>query len=459
MEPVLATACNFDEWRVRARTLLARGVPPQDVLWSDGASGQSSLFGSLEDSEPDIKRSIPKAFLNVAESVARHSNPGRWGLLYRVLWRIIHGERTLMQMLVDADMRMLLQLQKEVHHEAYRMRQFVRFREVTVHQGEPHYIAWYNPEHDVTESNAKFFVDRFGGMRWAILTPTVSLRWDLEKLHVEPGVPRSAAPDADELEDLWRAYYGSIYNPARLNIPAMRAQLPVRRWADLPECRVLTKLVLESRERVDAMAAAQPRSAALFVPSGSDLPTLADAVTRCSACALCASASGPVFGSGPAAAKVMLVGEQPGDQEDVARRVFVGPAGEVLNEALESVGLDRSQLYLTNAVKAFKHEVRGKFRIHQTPRASDISMCRPWLDAEIEAIRPDTIVCLGASAALAVVGRVVRIEQERGRWIPHATGARVLVSYHPAAILRAPDQQRSRELFECLRADLQLAAV
>jgi DNA polymerase len=155
---------------------------------------------------------------------------------------------------------------------------------------------------------------------------------------------------------------------------------------------------------------------------------------------------------------MMLVGEQPGDQEDLARRVFVGPAGEVLDEALKIVRLDRSQLYLTNAVKAFKHEVRGKFRIHQTPRASDVSMCRPWLDAEIDAVRPDTIVCLGASAALAVLGRVARIEHERGRWIPHATGARVLVSYHPAAVLRAPDQQRSRDLFEALRADLQLAA-
>jgi DNA polymerase len=113
---------------------------------------------------------------------------------------------------------------------------------------------------------------------------------------------------------------------------------------------------------------------------------------------------------------------------------------------------------LTNAVKAFKHELRGKFRIHQTPRASDISMCRPWLDAEIDAIRPATLVCLGASAALAVLGRVARVEQERGRWIDHATGARVLVTYHPAAILRAPDQQRSRELFDALAADLQLAA-
>jgi DNA polymerase len=453
----IAEVSDFGSWRAIARESLYKRIPPEAMLWSSACDTQGLLFDTDSGSNSAVPSvAIPRAFVLVAEAVARHSSPSRWGLLYRVLWRIVNGERDLMNVTVDDDVAGLVRMQQEVHKDAYRMRQFIRFRAVACADGE-YYVAWYKPEHDVLESNARFFVDRFGGMRWAILSPTVSLRWDLKRLHKEPGVPRSAAPQEDELDDLWRAYYSSIYDPARLNMSAMRAQLPVRRWDELPECRMITELVVTSGSRVTAMAAAQPRSAADFVPAGVKVEELRAAVRTCRACGICAAASGPVFGSGKEKSTLMLVGEQPGDQEDLAGEVFVGPAGGVLNSAIAAAGLERPHLYLTNAVKGFKFEPRGKRRIHQSPRPSDISTCRPWLDAEIDAVQPTTIVALGASAALSVLGRTARIQSERGQLIPHRTGANVVVTYHPSAVLRVPDEAVKARIFEELTADLRLA--
>jgi DNA polymerase len=153
----------------------------------------------------------------------------------------------------------------------------------------------------------------------------------------------------------------------------------------------------------------------------------------------------------------MLVGEQPGDEEDRRGRAFVGPAGQVLDSALREAGLKRSDLYVTNAVKAFRFEERGKRRIHQTPRSRDIATCRPWLLAEIAAVRPRMIVCLGASAAQSVLGRRVQIASERDRLHAHASGARVCVTYHPSAVLRAPEEALANQLFRTLVADLSVA--
>jgi DNA polymerase len=335
------------------------------------------------------------------------------------------------------------------------MRAFVRFRRVETEEGE-RFVAWYEPEHNTLDANAEFFVNRFGGMRWAILTPEASLFWDLGKLESGPGVPRSRAPQEDELEELWRVYYRATFNPARLKLAAMRAQLPVRRWNNLPEARTIPELVRLSRGRVEEMRAAQPRSASEFIPADASWAELRDAVLQCGACQLCARATQAVFGEGNPAARIVLVGEQPGDEEDRAGRPFVGPAGQVLDEALREADLPRSDLYVTNAVKAFKFEERGKRRIHQTPRSGEISTCRPWLTAEIEAVQPGVVVCLGASAAQSVLGRKAHIAAERGRTVP-CGDLLAVVTYHPSAILRVPGEPAQRELFAMLVSDLGLA--
>jgi DNA polymerase len=153
---------------------------------------------------------------------------------------------------------------------------------------------------------------------------------------------------------------------------------------------------------------------------------------------------------------MMLVGEQPGDEEDRAGLPFIGPAGQVLDEILAAAGLDRTQLYVTNAVKAFRFEERGKRRIHQRPRGSEISACRPWLRAEIEIVRPGVLVCLGATAAQSVVGRAVSIGEERSRNIPTPLGPAV-VTYHPSAALRTSDPGESLRIRKCIREDLAFA--
>lgn len=339
-------------------------------------------------------------------------------------------------------------MRRSVEKDIYRMRAFVRFRKVVDEDGE-RFVAWYRPEHRTLDANGEFFVDRFGSMRWAILTPYESLMWDLHKLTTGPGVSRSEAPLEDELEDLWRVYYGTIFNPARLNLPAMRAQLPKRNWIDLPESRLIAPLARASRGRVQEMIAAPPPSAADLIPQTADLPVLRDAVRQCAACEICPRATGPVFGEGDPHARILLVGEQPGDEEDRAGRPFVGPAGQVLDSAIRDAGLHRPELYLTNAVKAFRFEERGKRRIHQTPRSSEIAACRPWLLAEIEAVRPSAIVCLGASAAQSVLGRKVTIAAERGRPL-----GKVAVTYHPSAVLRTADQSTADTLYRCLVEDL-----
>lgn len=446
-------AASYDQWRDIARHLLSAEVRPQEIVWSS----EPGLFGTFTPSAKCAALTLPRSFVQSAEIVARNNDDSRWGLLYRIAWRILNENHNLMVIDVDDDIRRLAEMRKSVETDIYKMRAFVRFRRTVIDGGEQ-FIAWYAPDHDTLEANEKFFVDRFGGMRWAILTPRGSMSWDLEKVHKGPGVPRSEAPGPDELESVFRSYWSAIYNPARLNIPAMQAQMPVRRWKDLPEAQAIATLIRESRERVQTMAANQPSATSLFVPRTSELPMLAQAVRTCGACELCSRATQPVFGEGPATAGIVLVGEQPGDEEDRGGRPFIGPAGQVLDNALRAAGLDRNQLYVTNAVKAFRFVdsvERGKRRIHQTPKAIHISTCRPWLEAEIACVKPQAIVCLGATAAQSVLGRSVPIGQARRQTFSNGWAQTIQVTYHPSAILRAPVPAAQQQFMQALVEDLE----
>jgi DNA polymerase len=200
------------------------------------------------------------------------------------------------------------------------------------------------------------------------------------------------------------------------------------------------------------------RSAAAFVPATTSLRTLSAAAQSCRGCDLYKTATQVVFGAGPKTARVMFVGEQPGDQEDLQGEPFVGPAGALLDKALAGAGIPRAQVYVTNAVKHFKWEPRGKRRIHKKPRISEIKACRPWLEAELRAVAPDVVVCLGASAAQAVFGPQFKLMQQRGQVLSSALAPRVLATIHPSAVLRAPDSEGRRTAFESLVADLQVVA-
>jgi DNA polymerase len=196
------------------------------------------------------------------------------------------------------------------------------------------------------------------------------------------------------------------------------------------------------------------RSAAELVPDRPTLKTVREAAAACQACDLWRRGTQTVFGEGKPGVAVMLVGEQPGDQEDLAGKPFVGPAGKVLDRALEEAGLDRSAVYVTNVVKHFKWEPRGKRRIHAKPNAVEIAACRPWLETEIALVKPRAIVCLGATAAQALLGKSFKVSQQRGQFVASTLAPIVTATVHPSSILRAPDDDTRREERRRFAADL-----
>jgi DNA polymerase len=200
------------------------------------------------------------------------------------------------------------------------------------------------------------------------------------------------------------------------------------------------------------------RTAAPFVPDTVSIRTLSAAAHECRGCDLYKHATQVVFGAGPRTAHVVFVGEQPGDQEDRQGQPFVGPAGSLLDRALERAGIPRDQVYVTNAVKHFKWEPRGKRRIHKKPRASEVRACRPWLEAELRAIHPVVVVCLGATAAQSVLGASFKLMQQRGKVVSSTLAPRVVATIHPSAVLRAPDSAGREAAFEMLVADLAVVA-
>jgi DNA polymerase len=242
----------------------------------------------------------------------------------------------------------------------------------------------------------------------------------------------------------WALLYGVLWRLAREGRELMSQ-------AD-PTVERLVRLEAEVREN-RAVISAGP-----FVPAARTLETLRAAAGRCAGCDLSRHASQTVFGVGPANARVMLVGEQPGDQEDVKGAPFVGPAGEVLDRALAEVGLPRERLYVTNVVKHFKFTPRGKRRIHATPGPPDLAACRPWIEAELELVRPQVLVCLGATASRALIGPAFRLMQQRGIFLETPWATRTVATFHPSAVLRGQDEAEQARLYGMLRDDLRLVA-
>lgn len=198
----------------------------------------------------------------------------------------------------------------------------------------------------------------------------------------------------------------------------------------------------------------EKRSAASFVPRQRTLPILSKAVQSCRGCDLFQYATQAVFGEGKSKARIMMVGEQPGDQEDLKGRPFVGPAGRILDKALEEAGIDRSTIYVTNAVKHFKFEERGKRRLHKKPGVSEVNACRPWLEAEFETVKPQLVVALGATALLSLGGRAIHVMRDRGKFFPHPIAGTLMVTVHPSALLRVPDHDQREIEFKHFVDDL-----
>ena len=449
---------EFRTWQRAARGALQRDLPPEQIAWEELAPDAPSLplFQEAEVNDGSVSRfRVPKNFLELAQQVALHSDAQRWALLYRILWRLTHGEPKLLEVFVDADVSRASEMAKSVGNDIHKMRAFVRFREVAREDG-PWYVAWFEPQHHIVEHNAPFFIDRFAGMRWSILTPDRCANWDGKELTITSGVDRSQAPHEDEMESLWRTYYANIFNPARVKMHAMQAEMPKKYWRNLPETTLVPSLLSEAPRRVEEMI--KRSSDGIIAQEGDDVwmraPAPATTSLReliavakgCTACPLYKNATQTVFGEGPKTARMMLVGEQPGDYEDVKGKPFVGPAGKLLDRALEEAGINREEVYVTNAVKHFKWEPRGKRRIHQKPSSRDIAACRPWLEGELRAVKPHVLVCLGATAAQTILGPQFRVTKQRGEVMQSEFSAKTVATVHPSSLLRAPDEEtRARE--------------
>ncbi len=476
------------------RALRAEGVAPERVRWRiDGDDpDMQDLFDIVDERRASVlvggaAMSLPRAFVDGAREVFLHADPGRLPLIHRLALRIADDPQAWLDPLHE-DRLQFERLLREVRREIHKMHAFVRFRRLEdparadadadteadsdagadaharanapshfdiahdddASRASVRHVAWFEPGHHVLEAAAPFFARRFATMRWAILTPRASVEWNGSALTFGPGARREDAPSADAGEALWLAYYRSIFNPARVKVAMMKKEMPVRFWKNLPEAAAVPELLAQAPRReqrmVDDGGVARARRRAQLdlaqsAPASTATPTSLDALARqaarCRDCPGADAATQTVFGEGAADARVMLVGEQPGDHEDLRGRPFQGPAGQLLRGAIAELGWPSAALYLTNAVKHFHHELRGKRRIHKTPAQREADACLHWLEAEIVTLRPRAIVALGATAVRSLLGPGVAVTANEGRWLMRPDGTPVLVCLHPAAILRA----------------------
>ncbi len=471
----LAHEVDWEGWRTAARRLALSGTPPDQATWSVGvpddlfAPGPTAADHAPSEAPPDAPTgtfTVSRALITLAQTVIQHHDPERFALLYRLVWRAHAGEKHLLEMTTDPEVDRANRLAQSVRRDTHKMRAFVRFREVT-EDGQVRYVAWFEPDHFIVEANAAFFVRRFATMTWSILTPYRTVHWDGTALHFTPGADRSAIPDDDRLEAYWRAYYSSIFNPARLKTGAMQSEMPKKYWRNLPEAAAIPELIRTARARTETMVdtptfspVRPPRPAAAAAPqsAGTPLQEAARAIHDCRRCDLWQPATQPVFGEGPPGARLMFVGEQPGDQEDLAGRPFVGPAGQMFDRAIAEAGIDRTTVYVTNAVKHFKFVPRGKRRIHEKPGTTEIAACSFWLELERAEIAPAVTVMLGATAARAVLGRTVTIGRERSRPIALEGNRIGFVTVHPSYLLRLPDEASRTREYAAFVADLRQVA-
>jgi uracil-DNA glycosylase len=426
----LQSETDWDGWRTATRALVLAAVPPDQIQWRVTPKSTHAL--------PDAAGSfgISRALVALAGLAIQAREPRRFDVLYRVVWRAHKGEHVLEDR-ADPDTRLAQGLALAVRAEQHRMRTQLRY--LPVHErGETRHVGWYRPAHFVLEADAQLLARRFSRLAVSILTPEGSAHWDQQGLRFGPGVDPASVPDDAGLAAYWRSYGGEVLEAARPDVSVPPAEpLGDEPWP--PD---------------------RPALGPVVMPAGTDegIETAVHEAADCRRCHLWELATQTVFGEGPAGARVMFIGECPGDQEDVIGRPFVGPAGLMLDRAMQEAGIDRRSVYVTNAVKHFKFTPRGKRRLHQTPEAPEIQACRFWLDVERVRLAPSLVVLLGATAARAVLGRAVTIGRERGRPIRLSDTETAFVTVHPSFLLRVPDEDAKHREYQAFVRDLRKVA-
>jgi probable DNA metabolism protein len=457
--PICADETAF---RAAARRALAAGLSPQQVVFV--GEEEASLLPPLAEAEVEPSAiTAPRAYVDLVRDAICHRAADRFSLLYDVLWRTTHGERQLITRATDPAVAQLRAYAHAIRRDIHKMHAFLRFRAREL-DGATLYTAWFEPQHFILKQAIPFFVDRFASMDWLIATPMGTALWREKTLVYGPPVSKPDAVDDSVLDDLWLTYYRTTFNPARVRLNAMRAEMPKHYWGNMPETALIPHMVATADARVADMherTADRPQLFAEKIASRgrpqADAPQTPIAQLRaeargCQRCPLHGPATQTVFGDGPEDASLVFVGEQPGDQEDLAGAPFIGPAGQLFDRALADAGIERGGVYVTNAVKHFKYEPRGKRRIHKRPNVGEVRHCKWWLDRELATIKPRLIVAMGATAAQSLGGRAVSVLRERG---PAAFEGRAgFITVHPSFLLRLPDADAQREEYAKFVTDL-----
>ena len=467
--PLLGTA---GAWRDAARRLVSHRIPPAEVRWTvGGGAGELFAADSLPSSDGLHEVHAPSRFVADAALIACHRDPAALGALHRALDRHQRDCAALGNP-ADALTAQLARLGRAVRRDIHKMHAFVRFREMPSDGARRRFAAWFEPDHRIVEAAAPFFARRFADMDWLIATPWGIAAHEAGAVSFGDPAPRPDL-DADASEALWGVYFANIFNPARIKLDSMRGHMPRKYWHNLPETRLIPEMLAAAEGRVARMRDAMPDQPPAFAtaiaarralrdqcdaaapPALASLADAAEAARGCTRCDLCHAATQTVWGEGNPDLGLMLVGEQPGDREDLEGRPFVGPAGQLLRTLLADADAP-PDAYLTNAVKHFRFLPRGKKRMHQNPSRSHIEHCRWWLDLERRFVAPRMTVALGASASFALTGNAGALGPRRGRLERARDGGPVLVTWHPSLILRAAPPEAARVRAE-LAADLLLA--
>jgi uracil-DNA glycosylase family protein len=420
---VLRSETDWEGWRRATRRLVLAGVEPEALTWSVG--GETASLP-----EPTGSFHVPRALVSLASLAIQARDADRFGLLYGLVWRVNAGEK-LLEDDTDSDLSLVRRMALSVRADAHRMRTNMRFLAVP-EDGGTRFLGWFDPAHFVLPANAQLIVRRFPDLALSIVTPDGAAHWDKSSLLFGSGLRH--AEDDEALQAWWERHRDMLLEQATddVSVPEAESLDEAPRPPDRP---ALGPVVLHTR------------------PDPALLRSAKDA-SSCRRCPLYEPATQTVFGEGPADAAVMFVGEQPGDQEDTIGRPFVGPAGQIMDRAMEEAGIDRRTVYVTNAVKHFKFTPRGKRRIHQTPEAPEIQACGFWLDVERAHVRPRLVVAMGGSAARAVLRRTVTIGRERGRPIQMPDGQTAFVTVHPSFLLRMPDAAAKAREYAAFVQDL-----
>lgn len=479
---------SFATWRRAARVLLRQGIEPLQVEWVEseaeagaatpGVPTTESAFATAGASGPAIAAAapglatpvIPRELLSWLKTAACFRAPDRWALLYRVLWRWTRSERNVLDP-SDPDGALLDQRIRTIEHETEDLLTLTLFRRRDPSMGPPEFVGWYEPHHDLLERAAVRFAGSMGNSTWMLATPHGAVFWNGMLLRIdrpllaqcEQAAPAFAASAAGALsgeavtstptEALWLAYYSNAVN-------SLPSPVPLRYWRMPPAGPPLPAHLARERSRLGAQSAAITVPRKPPVEYSAVTPPLQEPtgpLATCRRCALWRNAKQAVAGAGPAPAAIMVIGEQPGEDENQLGEPFTGPAGQLLDTVLARAGLERQALYLTYAVKHYKWETLDQQRIHRTPVWRELEACQYWLEKELARVAPRVIVALGATALQTLTGAHVNLSEYLGQTIAH-DGRLIVPTWHPSYALGMADATLRNDIVATITSAFSRAA-